>query len=166
MTGMAAWHFDVTMEALPVMLQFAFLLFCHGLSRYLWNINQAVAAVVIATSSLGFVFYVRVVSATTAWYECPYQTPLSLPLPLPLLVDKLFASPADPTGRSGSRREGSSIPFVKIKFTLRGKEKQGVGAPMHPLHSALPEQDIEPGPSGFLAEDLAIPDLDLDVQLE
>ena len=78
MTGMATWHFDIMMEALPVMLQIALLLFCYGLSRYLWNINQTVAAVIIGTSSLGFIFYVCIVSAATASYECPYQTPVSL----------------------------------------------------------------------------------------
>jgi hypothetical protein len=87
MTGMAAWHFDITMEALPVMLQIALLLFCYGLSRYLWNVNQTVAAVIIATSSLGFVFYVCIVSAATASYECPYQTPVSLLLRLLIYYD-------------------------------------------------------------------------------
>ena len=87
MAGMAAWHFDITMEALPVMLQIALLLFCYGLSRYLWNVNQTVAAVIIATSSLGFVFYVCIVSAATASYECPYQTPVSLLLRLLICYD-------------------------------------------------------------------------------
>jgi hypothetical protein len=87
MTGMAAWHFDITMEALPVMLQIALLLFCYGLSRYLWNVNQTVAAVIIATPSLGFVFYVCIVSAATASYECPYQTPVSLLLRLLIYYD-------------------------------------------------------------------------------
>ena len=87
MTGMAAWHFDITMEALPVMLQVALLLFCYGLSRYLWNVNQAVAAVIIATTSLGFLFYVCIVSAATASYECPYQTPVSLLLRLLVYYD-------------------------------------------------------------------------------
>ena len=75
---MAVWHFDITMEALPVMLQIALLLFCHGLSRYLWNVNQTAAAVVLTTSSPGFLFYVRIVFAATASHECPYKTPVSL----------------------------------------------------------------------------------------
>jgi hypothetical protein len=133
MTGMAVWHFDITMEALPVMLQIALLLFCYGLSRYLWNVNQTVAAVIIATSSLGFVFYVRIVSAATASYECPYQTPVSLLLRLLIYYDirkngwyrrcvrttesfwswvwDRFAgpkgSPVGSTRRSGSRRRRS-----------------------------------------------------------
>jgi hypothetical protein len=138
MTGMAAWHFDITMEALPVMLQIALLLFCYGLSRYLWNVNQTVAAVIIATSSLGFVFYVCIVSAATTSYECPYQTPVSLLLRLLIYYDirkngiyrrcarateafrswawGRFAgptgSPAGPTRRSGSRRRWKRIPSM------------------------------------------------------
>ena len=78
MTGTATWHFDITMEVIPVMLQIALLLFCWWLSRYLWNVHQTVAAVIIATPSLGFLFYVSIVSAATASQECQYQTPVSL----------------------------------------------------------------------------------------
>ena len=75
---MATWHFDITMEAIPVMFQIALLLFCYGLSRYLWNVNQMVTAVIIAASPLGFLFCVSIVSAATASYECPYRTPVPL----------------------------------------------------------------------------------------
>ena len=150
MTGMAAWHFDITMEALPVMLQIALLLFCYGLSRYLWNVNQAVASVIITTSSLGFVFYVCIVSAATASYECPYQTPVSLLLRLLVYYDlrkngwyqrrarslKSFwnwvwgrfrtrepkGRPAGPTSQFDSRRKWSRIPSVKTLF-VSGREK-------------------------------------------
>jgi hypothetical protein len=84
---MAAWHLDVTMEALPVMLQIALLLFCYGLSRYLWNVNQMVAVVIITISSLGFVFYVYIISAATALYKCPYQILVSLLLRLLIYYD-------------------------------------------------------------------------------
>jgi hypothetical protein len=142
MTGMAAWHFDITMEALPVMLQIALLLFCYGLSRYLWNVNQTVAAVIITTSSLGFVFYVCIVSAATTSYECPYQTPVSLLLRLLIYYDirknrwyrrcarttELFRSwvrnrfaspkgrPSCPTRQSGPRRRCSRISSMKTWF--------------------------------------------------
>jgi hypothetical protein len=150
MTGMAAWHFDITMEALPVMLQIALLLFCYGLSRYLWNVNQAVAAVIIATTSLGFVFYVCIVSAATASYECPYQTPVSLLLRLLIYYDVrkngwyqrrarslgsfrswvrdrfagLKGSPAGRTTRSGSRRKSSRISSAKTWFVSDRKKSR------------------------------------------
>ena len=148
MTGMAAWHFDITMEALSVMLQIALLLFCYGLSRYLWNVNQTVAAVIIATSPLGFVFYVYIVSAATASYECPYQTPVSSLLRLLIYYDirknglyrrcgrtaELFRSwvwdrfagskggPTGPTRRSGSRRRPSRVSLMKTWF-VSGRKK-------------------------------------------
>ena len=78
LTGIATWHFDITMEAIPVMFQIALLLFCYGLSRYLWNVNQTVAVVIIATSPLGFLFCASIVSAATASYECPHRTPVPL----------------------------------------------------------------------------------------
>jgi len=154
MTGMAAWHFDITMEALPVMLQIALLLFCYGLSRYLWNVNQAVAAVIITTTSLGFVFYVCLVSAATASYECPYQTPVSLLLRLLVYYDvrkngwyqrrlhtlesfwsrvwDRFArpkgGPAGQTRRPGSRKWGR-VPSVKSLFvSSRKKPKDPVAS--------------------------------------
>jgi hypothetical protein len=148
MTGMAAWHFDITMEALPVMLRIALLLFCYGLSRYLWNVNQTVAAVIIATSSLGFVFDVCIVFAATASYECPYQTPVSSLLQLLIYYDirknglyrrcartaELFRSwvwdrfagskggPTRPTHRSGSRRRPSRVSSMKTWF-VSGRKK-------------------------------------------
>ena len=148
MTGMAAWHFDITMEALPIMLQIALLLFCYGLSRYLWNVNQTVAAVIIATSSLGFVFCVCIVFAATTSYECPYQTPVSLLLRLLIYYDirknrwyrrcvrttesfrswvwDRFAgpkgSPVGSTRRFGSRRRRGHISSVKTWFTSDRKK--------------------------------------------
>ena len=68
--GMAAWNFDIMMEALPVMLQIALLPFCHGLSRSMWSVNQTVAAAIIATLSLGFLFYVSIVSS----FGCSFIT--------------------------------------------------------------------------------------------
>jgi len=148
MTGMAAWHFDITMEALPVMLQIALLLFCYGLSRYLWNVNQTVASVIIATSSLGFLFYVCIVFAATASYECPYQTPVSLLLRLLVYYDlrksgwyqrrarslKSFWSlvwdrfagpkgiPTGPTGQFNSQRKWSRISSVRTLFIFDRKK--------------------------------------------
>ena len=156
MTGMAAWHFDITMEALPVMLQVALLLFCYGLSRYLWNVNQAVAAVIIATTSLGFLFYVCIVSAATASYECPYQTPVSLLLRLLVYYDVrknrwyqrrartlgsfrswvqdrlagLRGGPAGPTIRPNPRGGSSRLSSAKNWFVSDKKKPKDPEAPI------------------------------------
>ena len=41
MDRMVVWHFDITMETLPVMPQITPLLSCYILSRYLWNIKPS-----------------------------------------------------------------------------------------------------------------------------
>ena len=60
---MTTWHIDITMEALLVSLQVALLPSCYGLSRSLWNVNQTIAAAIIATSSFGFLFDVCIASS-------------------------------------------------------------------------------------------------------
>ena len=57
------------------MLQAGLLLFGCAISRYLWEINPAVAAVIIAVTSFGGIFYSFILAAGTASESCPYQTP-------------------------------------------------------------------------------------------
>ena len=73
--GIITWYFDYVMESLPLMLQAALLLLGCALSRYLWEINIAVASVIIGVTSFGAIFYVFIVIAGTASASCPYQTP-------------------------------------------------------------------------------------------
>ena len=183
MTGMAAWYFDVTMESLPVMLQIALLLFCYGLSRYLWNVNLTVAAVIIATTSLGFIFYFCIVLAATASYECPYQTPVSLLLRLLISYDVRKTE----WYRQRTRilesfrgwawdRPGSRIPPVKTWFFSDRKKSKDPEAPatheptdnaigfarrttsVSSFHSAISEWEAEPGPSA-VTDNLALSEL-------
>ena len=78
MNGMVTWHFDLVMECLPLMLQAALLLLGYALSVYLFTINNKIAAVVVAFTGFGLLFYILIVSAATLSYNCPFQTPLSL----------------------------------------------------------------------------------------
>jgi len=75
--GVITWYFDHVMESLPLMLQFALLLLGCALSRYLWEIDTAVASVIIGVTSLSAICYalIVVVGATSA--SCPYQTPIA-----------------------------------------------------------------------------------------
>ena len=75
--GHTKWHFFIVIECLPVMLQFALLLFGCALSVYLWTINRAVAWVVLAFTLAGATAYVLFTLAAVPYYSCPYQTPLS-----------------------------------------------------------------------------------------
>ena len=51
-----------------------------ALSKYLWEVDTAVAAVVVGVTSFGVLFYLFVVVAAAASVDCPYQTPLSKPI--------------------------------------------------------------------------------------
>ena len=77
LNGINAWYFDQVIGSLPVMLQAALLLLGCALSKYLWEIDKAVAAVVVGVTSFGVLFYLFIVVAGTASVDCPYQTPLS-----------------------------------------------------------------------------------------
>lgn len=76
LTGVEAWKFDLVIQSLPLMLQCALFLFGLALSLYLWGVNYWVASVVIALTSLGFLFYVLIVTGSTS-SDCPFQTPVS-----------------------------------------------------------------------------------------
>ena len=73
--GIVAWYFDYVMESLPLMLQAALLLLGCALSRYLWEVNETIATVVLAVTSFGVLSYIFIVIAGTISEDCPYQTP-------------------------------------------------------------------------------------------
>ena len=73
--GIITWYFEHVLECLPLMLQVALLLLGCALSRYLWEINTAVASVVIGVTSLGMLFYLFILAAGATSDGCPYQTP-------------------------------------------------------------------------------------------
>ena len=66
------------MESLPLMLQFALLLFGVALSVYLWNLNVSITGAVLVVTSFGFAFYVCITLFATIFSDCPFQTPLSI----------------------------------------------------------------------------------------
>ena len=78
LVGLQKWGLDLITESLPVMLQFALLLFGIGLSAYLWDLNVTAATVVLAVTSAGFIFYSCITIAATVWRDCPFRTPLSI----------------------------------------------------------------------------------------
>ena len=76
--GLKKWHFHLTIESLPVMLQFALLLLGCALSRYLWTISHTVAGIIVTGTLFGLTSYVSLSLAATLHYNCPYQTPPSI----------------------------------------------------------------------------------------
>jgi len=81
LVGLQKWGLHLIMEALPVMLQFALLLFGAALSVYLWDLNVSIAEAVIVVTSLGFAFYICITLFAAIFSDCPFQTPLSILLP-------------------------------------------------------------------------------------
>ena len=76
--GMTRWHFNLVMEFLPLMLQFALLLLGYALSDYLLTIDNLIAWVVAGFTASGVFFYTFIVIAAILSYDCPFQTPFSL----------------------------------------------------------------------------------------
>ena len=76
--GFKNWHFQLAIESLPVMLQFALLLLGCALTLYLWTINRTIAGVILAFTLFGITSYTFFTLAGTFRYNCPYQTPLSI----------------------------------------------------------------------------------------
>ncbi|KAF9789594.1 hypothetical protein BJ322DRAFT_1119443, partial [Thelephora terrestris] len=75
--GFKKWHFQLVIESLPVMLQFALLLLGCALTLYLWTISRTVAGTILAFTLLGMTSYIFFTLAATFHYNCPYQTPPS-----------------------------------------------------------------------------------------
>jgi len=75
--GLQKWHFHLTIESLPVMLQLALLLLGWALSQYLWTFSRTVGGVIIAVTALGVTLYAFLTLAAIICYDCPYQTPPS-----------------------------------------------------------------------------------------
>ena len=73
--GIVRWYFNHVLESLPLMLQVALLLLGCALSRYLWDINTAIASVVVGVTSFGVLFYLFIIAAGVISNGCPYQTP-------------------------------------------------------------------------------------------
>jgi hypothetical protein len=90
LVGLQKWGLYLIMELLPVLLQFALLLFGVALVVYLWNLDISIAEVVLVVTSIGLAFYGCIVIAATAYSDCPFQTPLSLLLPKVLPWAKEF----------------------------------------------------------------------------
>ena len=74
--GLEKWYFHLTIENLPVILQFALLLLGCALARYLWLTNRTVAGVILTFTLFGVASYIFFTLAATFYYNCPYQTPL------------------------------------------------------------------------------------------
>ena len=133
--GIITWYFDHVMESLPLMLQAALLLLGCALSRYLWEINTAVASVLIGVTSLGMIFYIFIVIAGAASESCPYQTPGSTALRYadPKVKGMLHSVTTVATSAASAvllvfkkaRRNSETIRIVKRGVSWEGRRQSG-----------------------------------------
>ncbi|KAJ6552611.1 hypothetical protein DFH09DRAFT_1167112 [Mycena vulgaris] len=75
--GLRKWKFEYVMQAFPLLLQLALLLFWAALSVYLWTINLPLAVTVITLTSLSTISYIILLISAMKYPNSPYQTPLS-----------------------------------------------------------------------------------------
>jgi hypothetical protein len=83
--GLQRWHVPTIITALPVMLQFALLLFFAGLLQFMWNLHGglAIALLVVLGPVIVFYFASTIAPAAQFWYgeqwfmgpQCPYKSP-------------------------------------------------------------------------------------------
>ena len=102
------------MESLPVLLQFALLLFAIGLIVYLWDLDVSAADVVLVVTCFGSAFYAFITMAATTWIDCPFQTPLSILLPKLLPYEREFPALAFAWLRRTAKRH-----LLRIQWTRR-----------------------------------------------
>ncbi|KAJ7694019.1 hypothetical protein B0H16DRAFT_894573 [Mycena metata] len=78
--GLVKWKFEAVLQAFPLLLQFALLLFASSISVYLWTVHHSVAILVTALTALGFGSCIVILVSATIFSDCPFQTPLGPPL--------------------------------------------------------------------------------------
>ncbi|KAF7360769.1 hypothetical protein MVEN_00808900 [Mycena venus] len=78
--GLRKWKFDAVLQAFPLLLQLALLLFSSALSLYLWTVHHSIAAIVLGFTLLGVSCYVFLLASAVLSPDSPFQTPLAPPL--------------------------------------------------------------------------------------
>ncbi|KAF7360767.1 hypothetical protein MVEN_00808700 [Mycena venus] len=78
--GLRKWKFDAVLQAFPLLLQLALLLFSSALSLYLWTVHCSIAAIVLGFTLLGVGCYVFLLASAVLSPDSPFQTPLAPPL--------------------------------------------------------------------------------------
>jgi len=121
--GLQKWGLHLIMESVPVMLQFALLLFSIALPIYLWDLGISVAGVVLVIPSFGFAFYACITTVATIWRDCPFQTSLSVLLPKVLPWAKELIVP----NRARSKRRDNILPHRIERLTEHGRLTNSLG---------------------------------------
>jgi len=124
LAGLKKWGLHLIMESLPVMLQFALLLFGVALAVYIWDLDVVVAEGVLVVTSVGLAFYILITVAAMIWKDCPFQTPVSVILPKVLPSTKELIAFARVWLRHWLRRR---VTKLVRRLTERGRLASSLG---------------------------------------
>jgi len=137
--GLEEWYFYMVIESLPVMLQFAVLLFGCALPLYLWTISRVVAGVVLGFTLAGIIVYAFFTLIAIFYCNCPYQTPLSIIIRV--IIERL--------ARGGSTSVPPVLPYKKPPPKTYTRSKKTLGQRLRfGVRSALRSLGGDPNVSG------------------
>ncbi|KAJ7019883.1 hypothetical protein C8F04DRAFT_1275788 [Mycena alexandri] len=74
--GLVKWKFEAVLQAFPLLLQLALLLFASSISVYLWTVHRSVAILLTVLTALGLGSYICLLVSATIFSDCPFQTPV------------------------------------------------------------------------------------------
>ncbi|KAF8642896.1 hypothetical protein AX16_009346, partial [Volvariella volvacea WC 439] len=75
--GLKKWKVSNVVDFIPTLIQITLALFLVGLSLFLWDINQSLAAVIIAFAAVSSLADLFASLGALLVYDLPYHTPLS-----------------------------------------------------------------------------------------
>lgn len=75
-TQLQHWHVVALINALPLLLHIALLLFFAGVVVLLWSGDTAITASTFTTVSLAYIFYIGSMILSLFYPDCPYQHPI------------------------------------------------------------------------------------------
>jgi hypothetical protein len=76
-TQLQDWHVFIVINALPLLLHVALLLFFAGIIVLLWSEDIAIMVATFSIVALAYIFYVGSMWVSLVYPECPYQHPIS-----------------------------------------------------------------------------------------
>ena len=126
LVGLQKWGLHLIMDSLPVMLQFALLLFGVAIATYLWDLNVSVAGAVLLITSTGLALYTLIAAVAATHSDCPFQTPFSVSLSKVPILTKQSATLA----RGWLRRKATSLLLQNRGLNRVGKATPNDDYPM------------------------------------
>lgn len=75
--GFHRWGFASVMEALPILLQLALLLFAAAISEYLWTLHRTIGIIVLTLTAFGMSCYIFFAISAIHSESSPFRTPIS-----------------------------------------------------------------------------------------